>query len=176
MSETSVRLSAAETAKLVRQALKAEWPGVKFSVRSKTYSGGASIDVGWCDGPTAPAVDAVTNLYRGADFDGMQDLKTYRSALAVVDGEPVEVRYGADFIFSSRSRSAGELDRLEILAGLNWRNGRTDGRDQCGRCQRLMSEGPCFYSPAAERLVCSANCWALAQHWHTDYTAQLVAA
>ena len=35
----------AETAKLIRQSLKEAFPGVKFSVRSSTYSGGASIDV-----------------------------------------------------------------------------------------------------------------------------------
>ena len=40
-------LSCAETAKLVRTALKKNFPGVKFSVRSSVYSGGASIDVSW---------------------------------------------------------------------------------------------------------------------------------
>lgn len=38
-------LSCAETAKLIRQALKEAFPDMKFGVRSKTYSGGASIDV-----------------------------------------------------------------------------------------------------------------------------------
>jgi hypothetical protein len=38
-------LSAAETAVLVRAELKAAFPGVKFSVKTHTYAGGASIDV-----------------------------------------------------------------------------------------------------------------------------------
>jgi hypothetical protein len=68
-------LSVAETAKLVRTDLKREFPGVKFSVRSSSYSGGASIDVRWTDGPTGKDVDRVLKPYEGARFDGMTDLK-----------------------------------------------------------------------------------------------------
>ena len=38
-------LTCAETAKLARAALKQAFPGVRFSVRSDTYAGGASIHV-----------------------------------------------------------------------------------------------------------------------------------
>ena len=68
-------LSAAETAKLVRRALAQSFPGFKFSVRSKTYSGGASIDIGWADGPRAKEVEPIAKRYEGSDFDGMIDLK-----------------------------------------------------------------------------------------------------
>jgi Large polyvalent protein associated domain 29 len=51
-------LSCADTAKLIRAALKKTFLRVKFSVRSKTYSGGASVTVHWTDGPTAKQVDA----------------------------------------------------------------------------------------------------------------------
>jgi len=43
--------STADTAKRVRKALKHYFPAVKFSVHSKVYSGGSSIDVRWTDGP-----------------------------------------------------------------------------------------------------------------------------
>lgn len=79
-------LSCAETAKLVRSALKREFPGVKFSVRSDTYAGGASIDVRWTDGPTADQVGAITDQFRGADFDGMIDLKSYTEHWLLPDG------------------------------------------------------------------------------------------
>ena len=87
-------LSCAETAKLVRVALKEKFPGVKFSVRSSTYSGGASIRVGWVDGPTAKDVESVTRRYTGGivtargqpDFDGMIDLKTYNDSWLSPDG------------------------------------------------------------------------------------------
>lgn len=111
-------LSVADTAKLVRQALKAAFPGVKFSVRSDSYSGGASIRVRWTDGPTVKVVEAVTNRYRGADFDGMQDLKTYRedTLIALSDGSVEAVHFGADFIFGERDLSEGYLAELEPLA------------------------------------------------------------
>ena len=94
-------LSCAETAKLVRAALKASFPGVTFSVKSKTYSGGASITVGWTDGPTTKEVEHVSKQFEGADFDGMIDLKSYKDS--VLDGE--RVHFGADYVFSDRDLS-----------------------------------------------------------------------
>jgi len=79
-------LSAAETAKYVRAALKREFPGVKFSVTSKTFSGGASIDVRWVDGPTAKTVDDVINRYAGASFDGSIDMETCHDHWLLPDG------------------------------------------------------------------------------------------
>ena len=67
-------LSCAETAKLLRAALKKAFPGVKFSVRSSTYTGGASIRVGWTDGPSSKAVKDVADAYAGGRFDGMIDM------------------------------------------------------------------------------------------------------
>lgn len=107
MSSTTQYLSCADTAKLVRKALKSSFPGVKFSVRSDTYAGGASIHVAWVDGPTTADVKTVTNRFQGADFDGMQDLKTYREATLLGDenGNLRAVRFGANFIFGERSYS-----------------------------------------------------------------------
>lgn len=68
-------LSCADTAKLVRKALAAEFPGQKFSVRSHTYAGGASIDVSWTDGPTAAQVDRILNKFESARFDGSIDMQ-----------------------------------------------------------------------------------------------------
>jgi hypothetical protein len=92
-------LTCAETAALVRQALREAFPGVRFAVRSKTYAGGASINVGWTDGPTANAVKGIVGRFEGAYFDGMTD---YKGALFnQLDGE--EVRFGADYIFTNRA-------------------------------------------------------------------------
>lgn len=98
------RFSCAQTAKLVREALKENFQNVKFSVTSKTYSGGASIRVEWRDGPAVALVDKVVEPYRGADFDGMQDLKTSRDNTDPQTGE--KVSYGADFIFCNRDFSS----------------------------------------------------------------------
>jgi hypothetical protein len=123
-------LSCAETAKLVRAALKKAFPGVKFSVKSHTYSGGASIDVGWTDGPTQKAVEEVTNAYAGGGFDGMIDMAYSKSSWLMPDGSAafascqgttnsmgtvspysheapapgaLKVRFGANHVFANRS-------------------------------------------------------------------------
>jgi hypothetical protein len=100
-------LSCADTAKLVRQALKESFPGVKFSVKSSVYSGGASISVRYEDGPAAKLVEAVTGAFNGSYFDGMIDYKG--SVYAALDGNPV--RFGADFIFVYRKASDAQVAR-----------------------------------------------------------------
>jgi hypothetical protein len=100
-------ISAAETAKLIRAALKEAFPGVKFSVRSSTYSGGASVSIGWTDGPNTKQVEAVTGAFKGAYFDGSIDYKG--SVYAMLDGEPVH--FGADYINTSREYSDEMVER-----------------------------------------------------------------
>jgi hypothetical protein len=111
-------LSVVETAKLLRAALKAAHPGVKFSVRSDSYAGGASIDVSYVDGPFEPAVKAITDLYSGASFDGMIDLKSYHDSLVTFEGDelPTVIHFGADFIFVRREISPAYLEQLSRAA------------------------------------------------------------
>ena len=105
MKKQPMYLSCAETAKRLRAALKAAFPAMRFSVRSKTYAGGASIAVEWMDGPTAKQVQAVCNRFEGATFDGMTDCKGYQTH--VVDGQ--SIHYGADFIHARRAFSVAFL-------------------------------------------------------------------
>ena len=79
-------VSAADTAKILRKQLKPAFPDVRFSVRSKTYAGGASINVNWVDGPTEDEVNAVVKPYEGGGFDGMIDMKYNRSHYLKPDG------------------------------------------------------------------------------------------
>ncbi len=115
-------LSCADTAKLVREVLKAEFPGTKFSVRSKNYAGGASIDIGYTDGPPSREVEAACNHLRASDFNAMEDLKEYRGGTLFADGDEFEqVHYGADYISARREFSADVEDaakaRIVELAG-----------------------------------------------------------
>lgn len=111
-------ISVTDTAKLVRAALKAGFPGVKFSVRSDSYSGGASIRVGWTDGPFEQDVATTVQRFRGADFDGMQDLKTnHDTLLATPEGVEV-VHFGADYIFTERKLSDAYATELQAHAEL----------------------------------------------------------
>jgi hypothetical protein len=89
MSEIS--FSTAETAKMIRVALKAKFPGVKFSIRSKSYAGGSSINVNWIDGPTSKAVEEITDPYQGKGFDGSIDMAYYKDSIMLADGT---VTYG----------------------------------------------------------------------------------
>jgi len=93
--------SCADTAKLLRAALRETFAGVRFSVNSKTYSGGASIDIAWTDGPLVTQVEAVSKYFEGGYFDGMIDYKGSR--YHTLDGELVH--FGADFIFEHRTYS-----------------------------------------------------------------------
>jgi hypothetical protein len=99
-------LSCAETAKLVRAALKESFPGVKFSVKSSVYAGGASININYVNGPAADQVKAVISVFEGSYFDGMTDYKG--SNYSSLDGQ--EVRFGADFIFVNRKFTTAYLE------------------------------------------------------------------
>lgn len=131
-------LSCADTARLVRIALKAAFPSVKFSVTSKTYSGGASMRVRWVDGPTDRDVQSITGRFVGGGFDGSIDLAYNLTHWLLPDGTTVVahnpgtvgsrgmvagernhkphddaelVRFGADHIFTERAYTAGFLER-----------------------------------------------------------------
>jgi len=138
-------LTCADTAKLVRKALKREFPTTKFSVRSSNYAGGASIDVRWTDGPTSKQVDPVLNAFEGAGFDGMIDLKYSVETWLLPDGSVAPaysvgtegsrgvdegyayappapdaelVHFGADFVFTNRHDSREALEAaIEDVCG-----------------------------------------------------------
>jgi hypothetical protein len=116
-------LTTAETAKLVRQTLKAAFPGIKFSVRSDNYSGGSAIRVRWTDGPSVTAVRAKMFFYEGATFDGMIDLKSYKEPVLVTfagDEMPTLVSMGADWVMETRDVSPEYIAMLteKVNAGL----------------------------------------------------------
>jgi hypothetical protein len=125
-------ISVVETAKLIRAQLAKQFPGIKFSVKSKKYAGGASIDIGWVDGPIAKQVEEVVSGYKGAGFDGMIDMKYHSESWLMPDGSAVfakttgtagsrgmveseqtlqpsfkaeKVHFGADYIFCNRKHS-----------------------------------------------------------------------
>lgn len=120
-----------DTAKEIRIALARNFPDQKFSVRSKSYSGGASVSVGWSNGPSYQAVDRIVQRYAGADFDGMTDSKSSVTTILMdAEGKTRKVRWGADYVFCNRSTSI-ELEaaivavlrgKLNLGAGVpDWR-------------------------------------------------------
>lgn len=109
----SKRISLTDTAKLIRETLKTEFAGIKFSVRSKSYSGGSSIDIRWTDGPTSKQVNAFTSMFEGATFDGMIDLKSY---VDIINEDGEKIHYGVDFVFENREYSDELTQKVAELA------------------------------------------------------------
>ena len=106
--------SATETAKIVRAILKAQFRGIKFTVQTKSYSGGASIRIGWTDGPLTEQVKKVVSIYEGARFDSMQDLKSHHDRVEVLPDRSLQrIQSGADYIFCDRERSPERVAMLE---------------------------------------------------------------
>ena len=67
-------LTHADRAKLIRSALALAFPSTKFSVTTKTYSGGGSVSVGWMDGPSSEQVEKIAGQFETRGFDGMIDM------------------------------------------------------------------------------------------------------
>lgn len=96
-----------ETGKEIRKALRAAFPGVKFSLRGSRGTGYGWFSLSWTDGPTTRQADAVTNGFRSSYFDGMDD-STHSipaTVYALEDGTLYEPRYHCNGVNSSRDYS-----------------------------------------------------------------------
>ncbi len=105
--------TAAETAKRIRTELKAAFPGIKFSVRSETYSMGNSVNISWTNGPTSKAVDLIVKKYEYGRFDGMTDSSSTEETLVSMPDGTVANLGGAKHVFTRREISKDILDRAE---------------------------------------------------------------
>lgn len=64
-------------ARAIRAELKKAFPGVKFSVRSDSYSMGDSVRISWTDGVTTDQVSEIADKYQYGHFNGMEDIYEY---------------------------------------------------------------------------------------------------
>ena len=149
-------LTVTETAKLVRQDLKKNFPGTKFSVTCDKYAGGASIRVRWSDGPTDRAMDDVVGIYASRGFDGMVDYEYHKTAWLMPDGtvtrayredttgcmgvvegcnnpkphpDAVEVSFGASYVTTSRDISDQLKQKAREMVAQKWGYTPTDAPD-----------------------------------------------
>jgi hypothetical protein len=67
----------AQTAKAIRQLLKSQYPTIKFSVVSRNFSMGNSVDVSWNLGPTTKDIDKLISDFQYGHFNGMEDIYEY---------------------------------------------------------------------------------------------------
>lgn len=116
-TSTTTYVTATDTAKLIRKALKARFPGQKFSVQTDKYSGGATINVLWTDGPGEQAVKDVTADFEGGQLDSTGDFTV--PVTQKKDGQ--RIRYGARHIWAERSVSEEAYKAIEpeVLAALD---------------------------------------------------------
>lgn len=118
-TEPADYISATEVASLIRRDLKAAYPGVKFSVRSRYFSMGSSVDIGWTDGPVTSDVDATIADYCAQGFDGMTDSTTNSGPVRLADGRLVRI---SAWISTHRDVSASLRARVAT-----WFHRRFDG-------------------------------------------------
>lgn len=134
-------VDAAEAAKLVRVALKKEFPGTKFSVKTSKYSMGASISVHYEGGPDEKEVDALVSRYSGKDApdvtdysaslhhvlktnpDGSHEIKLWTKDTQLGPDEKV-VSLGSDYVSAHRKTPISEMETpgsseaLQLFKGL----------------------------------------------------------
>ena len=70
---TTTTSTPAQTAKQIRTILKANFPGVKFSVTSESFSMGDAVRISWIDGPKTASVENLTKGFMYGHFDGSDD-------------------------------------------------------------------------------------------------------
>ncbi len=109
-----------ESVKMLRDALKRNFPGVRFSV-AKTYQHSSSVRVRYTYGPPAAVVDRVAQRFHGRDFDGMTDSNSYPSALlADAQGNVREVKHGIGFVFVDRDTPDAYFAAVVAELGKSW--------------------------------------------------------
>lgn len=120
-------VEAAELAKWMRSDLKRSFPSVTFRVRSKSYSGGSSVNVSWIDGPTTAQVERIIGVYERRTFDGQTDSTGNRGEFQLPSGETVKA---SSFVFCNRELSAAARERL--IAAYSSRFGSPVNDFDCG--------------------------------------------
>jgi hypothetical protein len=145
----------ARGAKNLKRLLNDRWPGIKFEVKSESYSMGCSIRVRWDDGPTEKEVDAIADRFQDSDFDGMTDSTNYRGASAFRElmGHAKHVSGSRDYSNAAMEAVGKGLCRLQGVdwkpewGGLGWRDvrgvfGAEDGECLVGHVRRVLRETP----------------------------------
>lgn len=111
----------ARAAKNLKQELRQAFPGIKFAVKSSSFTGGDSVDIRWTAGPTRKQVSAITDKYQEGNFNGMIDLyeddrSAYGKAVEKVLGRSKYVcpqRDWPDDLYEQIGRSLCALQHIE---------------------------------------------------------------
>ena len=165
-------ISATDTTKLIRAALKEAYPETRFSVRTDHGRTSAAARITWTDGPVQDDVEKIVKPFESSTFDAMADIKGVRDGN--LDGETV--CFGTDHVFCDREQSEA---LVSAVAATIEQDGRTDRVIVCqgrGRaCASMIVPGDCFTFRVSRRngyesigFACSRDCAARSQARHTD--------
>lgn len=93
----------------LRELLKKEFPGVKFSVRKD--GSGDTVNITWTDGPTRKMVDEIAGQFEGRRFNGMEDCEE------IVTSDFTDLFGSLGYIFTERgySESVMERERMKVI-------------------------------------------------------------
>lgn len=138
----------ARASKNLKKELQITFPGIRFSVRSDSFSMGNSIDIGWTDGPTTKQVESISKKYEYGRFDCMTDMSSSDNSAY---GQAVEIVLGrSKFVQSQRKLTDGLNEEIGQLLcqvhtitydGPRTRHlyGKSDERDIQDHAYQLMS-------------------------------------
>lgn len=164
MSTTKQKSKYAQAAANIKRELAEKFPGVKFSVRSKSFSMGNSVDVSWEFGPTSKEVDAILDKYVEGHFDGMTDCYEYGRDTQT---RAFQTEHGsAKYVHGSRSFPEGFYERVcrDIAAHLGieyssqWQRRENDSLTLGDYAHRALGRTS---FPAGAEYVGVASGWAL---------------
>lgn len=93
----------------LRELLKRNFPGVKFSVRKD--GSGDTVNITWTDGPTRKMVDEIAGQFEGRRFNGMEDCEE------IVTSDFTDLFGSLGYIFTERgySESVMERERMKVI-------------------------------------------------------------
>jgi hypothetical protein len=147
-----------EVAALMRKLLKHHYPKQKFNVRTKTWSGGASVWVRYQGGPNRQKVENLVNTLQFARFDSMTDYGyTAKLWVNMATGEAVtayEEQTHSNPNGPTNHRCPG-LDFELCTAGKVWvtvNRERAQG-ETCAVCGEAMGRWDCCENKTCERVV-----------------------
>lgn len=98
------KMTAQQSAKVLRTVLREKFPGVKFSVRLCRGTSRGCVDVFWTLGPEREAVAEVVGPFRGESFDGMTDSTVHLPPVPLVTFNGQAWSTGLRYVSLHRSR------------------------------------------------------------------------
>lgn len=119
---------AAAGAKEIRTVLKKSFPSTKFSVTSRSYTGGSSIYITWTDGAKKQEVEQAVKRFERCEFDGMEDLKVCVNPNGFADYICCQKRFSDAFIAGIIAELKTKCNRKESVETLvaQWNRGEMD--------------------------------------------------